>query len=63
MYVESETFFPHLLTIIKHYTIASYKLMCWQFHRGSREASNDATSVCQVEGPSSDHKHEIGHHG
>jgi hypothetical protein len=45
--------FPSLLANRNHYTIASYKAMLWQFLWWSREASNDATSVCQVEGPSS----------
>jgi len=46
-------FFIHLLAIRKHYTIASYELMCWHGRRWSRWASNDDTSVCPVKGPSS----------
>ena len=48
-----DSFCPPLLPIRKHHTIASYKLMRCQFRRWSRWGSNDATSVCQVEGPSS----------
>jgi len=32
----TDFFFPHLLAIRKHYTIASYELMCWHGRRWSR---------------------------
>jgi hypothetical protein len=35
-----------LLAISTHYTIASYKLMCWQLHQWSRWSSIDVASVC-----------------
>jgi hypothetical protein len=44
---------PPLLAIRMHYTIAFYKLMCWQLRQISRWSSNDVASVCRVEGPSS----------
>jgi hypothetical protein len=34
-----------------HYTVASYKLMCWQLHQWSRWSSIDVASVCHFEGP------------
>jgi len=46
-------FFNTLLAIRKHYTVASYKLMCWQLGQWSRRSSIDVASVCRFEGPSS----------
>ena len=46
------SFYP-LLAIRKHYTMVSYKLMCWQLGQWPRRSSIDVASVCRVEGPSS----------
>jgi hypothetical protein len=46
------SFLPLLANRI-HYTIASYKLMCWQLYQWSRWSSTDVASVCHVESPSS----------